>query len=168
MRLGLQSILALAALLAACGRMESASVAEVQVTPARAEDVLRAVRESRAKVVLVNLWATWCVPCRKEFPDLVKLAQTYRGRGLRVVFVSTDLESQLPKVKQFLAQNGVDFPSYIKAQKDMEFINGLDPQWSGALPATLLYDGKGKRRDFWEGEADYATFEKKVLAVLNE
>ena len=51
----------------------------------------RRSRRRRDSVVLVNFWATWCVPCREEFPDLVRLEKAYRGQGLSVVGVSTDL-----------------------------------------------------------------------------
>jgi hypothetical protein len=56
----------------------------------------------------------------------------------------------------------------LKAQKDMEFINGLEPRWDGALPVTLLYDGAGKQRDFWVGATDYKTFEQKLKPILEE
>lgn len=85
-----------------------------------------------------------------------------------MIFVSTDFDTELPHVVQFLAEHGVDWPSYIKAQKDMGFINGLEPRWSGALPTTFIYDDKGSLRDFWIGQTTYGTFEQKVLGLLNE
>jgi len=136
--------------------------------PATADGILQAVRNSGAQVVLVNIWATWCEPCREEFPDLVRLQRDYYDRGLKVIFISTDFDTELPQVVKFLAEHGVEWPSYIKAQKDMEFINGLEPHWSGALPATFIYDHQGALRDFWIGETPYATFEQKVLGLLNE
>ena len=83
------------------------------------------------------------------------------------MLVSADLDTELPNVKKFLAKQGVDFPSSIKAQKDQEFIDRVYPKWDGALPATLIYDGSGKLRSFWEGETSYTEFEQKVLEVLN-
>ena len=155
-------------LMLGCSKPAGVPVESVQVTPVKAEDVLRLVREPGAKVVLVNLWATWCPPCRAEFPNVVKLAQNYRDRGLRVVLVSADSDADLPKLKQFLARQGVDFPSYIKAQNDQDFISGITTQWDGAIPTTLIYDGTGRQRNFWQGETSYAEFEKKVLEVLSQ
>jgi thiol-disulfide isomerase/thioredoxin len=154
-------------LIMGCGQPRPVPVERVRVTPVKAQDVLRVVHEPGAKVVLVNIWATWCGPCREEFPNIVKLARRYQARGLRVVFVSTDVETELPNVKRFLAKQGVDFPTFIKAEKDQEFIDGVNPQWDGALPATLIYDGSGKLRHFWEGTASYEEFERKVLEILN-
>ena len=156
------------ALATGCGQPRPVSLESVQVTQVKAQDVLRVVHQPGAKAVLVNMWATWCGPCREEFPNIVKLARRYQAHGLRVVLVSTDAENELAEVKRFLAKQGVDFPSYLKAEKDQEFINGIDPLWSGALPATFIYDGGGKLKRFWEGGASYAEFEQKVLGVLNE
>ena len=154
--------------LTGCGKIRPVSVDQVRVKPVTAPDLVALVREPGSNAVLVNVWATWCGPCREEFPDLVKLAQKYRNRGLRVLFVSADFDTELANVKKFLADQGVDFQTFIKAQKDMEFINGLDTRWSGALPATFVYDSAGKLRDFWEGKAEYRTFEQKVLAALSK
>jgi len=154
-------------LIVGCGKPEPVPVDSVEVTPVKAQDLLNAVHAPGAKVVLLNVWATWCGPCREEFPALVKLGRTYQGRGLRVILVSADAETELPNVKTFLAKHGVSFPSHLKAQKDQEFVNGIDLRWSGALPATFIYDGSGKLKYFWEGAANYKEFEQKVLEILN-
>ena len=133
-----------------------------------ATELLAAVRAPGARAVLVNVYATWCGPCREEFPDLVKLERNYCVKGLRVLFVSADDEENMAAVKQFLVKQGVSYPTYLKAQKDMEFINGLDSRWDGSLPATLLYDGAGQQRDFWVGATDYKTFEQKLKPILEE
>ncbi|MCS7082885.1 MAG: TlpA family protein disulfide reductase [Bacteroidetes bacterium] len=145
-----------------------AQAASIEVLPVTAEGILAEVRKPEAAVTLVNLWATWCQPCVEEFPDLVRLARAYRERGLRVMFVSVDFDSELEAVRRFLAEQGVDFPTYIKAQDDDNaFINALNPDWSGAIPATLVFDRQGRLRHFHEGKADYATFERMVQEVLS-
>jgi thiol-disulfide isomerase/thioredoxin len=158
----------LGALLISCGRTTSVRVEDIPVTPATAADIQQAVREPGAKVVLLNMWATWCGPCREEFPDLVKLAKDYRDRGLRVVFVSWDDDEAM--ARQFLAEQGVDFPSYIKvsSESDPNFINAIEPRWTGAFPATMIFDARGKVQNFWEGKASYAQLEQRVLEVLNQ
>jgi thiol-disulfide isomerase/thioredoxin len=133
---------------------------------ASAADVLKAVRSARGHVVVVNVWATWCDPCRHEFPTLLKVRKEFAPRGLRLILVSADFADQRPKVVQFLAQQGVGFQTFLKAENDMAFINALDPRWSGALPATFVYDRSGKLRDFWEGEATYEAIVGKIRALL--
>ncbi len=140
--------------------------AQVDVRPVSASELLEIIGESDAEVVLVNLWATWCMPCRAEFPGIVRLYRTYQSQGLEVVFVSGDMKEDIPQVQKFLTDQGVDFPSYLKVGKDMEFIDTFYPEWSGLLPATLIYDAHGTVQHFWEGEASYEEFESRVLEVL--
>jgi thiol-disulfide isomerase/thioredoxin len=156
-------LLGMIVMLAGCSGIQSPP----QVTSAKAQDIVRAVREPGANVVLVNMWATWCVPCREEFPDLVKLHRNHQTKGLRVVFVSWDAD--VNTAQRFLTAQGVNFPSYIKdgSESDPKFIDGIEPKWSGALPATMVYDARGKLRDFREGKGTYAEFEKMVLEVTN-
>ena len=124
------------------------------------------VADGRASVTLVNMWATWCGPCREEFPALVAVARRHRSEGVRLLLVSADYPDQLPATRRFLAANGARDTSYIKDEPDMEFINGVHPAWSGALPATLLYDAHGRLLEFWEGGADSARFERAVTNAL--
>lgn len=117
-------------------------------------------------VTLVNLWATWCAPCRAEMPALLHVARAHEADGVRLMLVSVDFDDQLPAVRKFLGSHGVDQTTYLKNEKDETFINGIHPEWSGALPATLVYDRNGKLVQFWEGAADENRFEHAVIAAL--
>lgn len=155
-------VLAIALLAGACAAKKPPFEA------ATADRVLAAVREPGARAVLVNVWATWCPPCRAEFPDLVRVGRELRGDGLRMVLVSADFDETLPQARAFLAEHGVDFPSYHKTGDDMVFINTLDSLWTGALPATILFDGAGRRVRFWEGRQSYETLSRAVRDVLQQ
>ena len=145
---------------------EDSSATSQEIRPADAAALHAAVGAPGAKATLLNVWATWCAPCREEFPELVRLEKAWRDRGLRVMFVSADFDDQLPEVRAFLAKQGVTAPSWIKTGDDMAFIDAMDKRWSGALPATFIYDSQGKLVRFWEGKADYARFESEVRAVM--
>jgi len=127
-----------------------------------------AIGKQKGKVVLVNFWATWCVPCRQEFPDLVKLERAYRGRGLAVIGVSTDLAKDLPAVEKFLAAARPDFPNYRKKSggDDQDFIESVDGRWGGELPFSVLYSRDGNKARALSGMQSYADFEKAVSALL--
>jgi thiol-disulfide isomerase/thioredoxin len=141
---------------------------QVRLVHASAPEILRAVRASGGRAVLVNVWATWCLPCRKEFPDLVRLGTNYANRGLKVLFVSGDFESERSQVIEFLASHGVQGEAYLKAGKDEEFIDAFDPDWSGALPATFLYDGTGSLRHSILESTSYDRLEKLIVLLLDE
>ena len=139
---------------------------QIRLQKATAGDVLEVVQESDASVKMVNVWATWFQPCREEFPDLLELRENYNDQGFELIFVSADFEGELPQVKQFLAEHHVDFTTYMKTGKDMKFINTLHDEWSGALPATLVFGPEGRLQDFWQGKADYAKLESAIKPYI--
>jgi thiol-disulfide isomerase/thioredoxin len=120
-----------------------------RITPAKLETVLAAIRKPGARAVLVNVWATWCEPCREEMPDIVRAYRAHKAEGLRLVLVSSDDDENRAEAEKFLASQGVDVDSFLKVGDDMAFINGLDPRWSGALPASFIFDGRGHVFAFW-------------------
>lgn len=135
------------------------------LVPVTAEAV-HALARGGARVTLVNVWATWCQPCREEFPELLDAARARAGDGVELALVSADFPEDSFAVRRFLAEQGFRGTAYLKQQDDMPFINGLHPDWSGALPATLVLDGEGRVRAFWEGRADRARFEGAITAAL--
>jgi thiol-disulfide isomerase/thioredoxin len=133
-----------------------------------AKGLAAAVANDRGKVVVVNFWATWCVPCREEFPDLVRLEEAYRARGVAVLGVSIDLPKDMPKIEKFLAANRPEFPNYVKRAggDDQDFIDAVDPKWGGELPFTVVYGKDGKKAKVLSGKQSYADFEKAVAELL--
>ena len=96
--------------------------------------------------LLINFWATWCDPCREEFPDLVKIDSDYRHRGLNFVAISlddlTDIKTAVPK---FLTEMKAEMPVVLLNVNDPEpAIKAVDATWDGQMPATFLYDKDGK------------------------
>lgn len=115
------------------------------VQPIDEKGLQQRLQQARGKVVLLNFWATWCDPCVEEFPDLMKIAQEFRPRGVEMILVSIDEPEDLEtKIKPFLQAQGVSWPTYFKKTRDDEvFINAIDKKWSGAIPATFIYDPNG-------------------------
>jgi len=142
------------------------AVSAPALLPATGAQVLDAVRATGAKVVVVNLWATWCTPCREEFPDLMRFHRAFKDRGVALVLVSGDFPGESDAAKEFLASQGVDFSSYLKSGKDEDFINAFDPAWSGALPATFVYDAQGQRKHSFLGPITYQSLETVVAPLL--
>jgi thiol-disulfide isomerase/thioredoxin len=129
------------------GGVKSAATAP-KVTELKEADLksLLSAGASRERPLLVNFWATWCGPCREEFPDLVEIRGQYGPDTLDFVLVSLDDPSDIGKaVPEFLAEaRATAFPSYLLNADDSDAaINLVDPTWSGELPATFLYDRSG-------------------------
>ena len=115
--------------------------------------------------VLVNIWATWCLPCVEEFPYIMDLKEKY-GEEFELVFISADFEEARAEATDFLKEQGVDFTTFFKQGKDNDFIAGISEQWSGAIPYTLVIDKDGVTHTEWEGKADYKDFEDALLEVI--
>ena len=102
--------------------------------------------QQRQLPLLVNFWATFCDPCRDEFPDLVKIDKDYRPHALEFVTVSLDDVSEIKnEVPKFLDSMKATMPAYLLDASDPEpAINLVDRKWRGDLPATFLYNDKGE------------------------
>jgi thiol-disulfide isomerase/thioredoxin len=103
--------------------------------------------EKDARPLLINFWATWCVPCREEFPDLVRINADYGKRNLDLITISLDEpEDTKTKVPAFLREMRAPMPAYLLNVIDPQIvIDMIDPNWRGGLPATFLYDASGKQ-----------------------
>jgi thiol-disulfide isomerase/thioredoxin len=105
---------------------------------------LKRLVRPNGKPLLVNFWATWCDPCREEYPDLVKIDQEYRGK---IDFITVSLDEVGDKdtaVPKFLADMKAEMPSYLLVTNNEEAAMGVvSKDWTGGLPFTILYDAKG-------------------------
>lgn len=99
-----------------------------------------------ARPMLVNFWATWCDPCREEFPDLVKIDADYGTKNLNFLTVSLDEVSEIStEVPKFLKEMKATMPTVLLNVPDPEpAIKAVDTNWDGQLPATFLYDKDGR------------------------
>jgi thiol-disulfide isomerase/thioredoxin len=134
-----------------------------------AKGLAERIAKERGHVVLVNFWATWCVPCREEFPDLSRLQQMYGSRGLQVLGISTDLVSQTPAVDKFLAEQKPRFPNYRKKSggDDQQFIDAVETSWGGELPFSVLFARDGKKARALSGKHTLRQYEQEIVRLLN-
>ncbi len=99
---------------------------------------------------VVNFWATWCTPCVQEMPYFTALDSVYAGQPLKTLFVSLDFRKDyLVKLQPFVRERNMeDRVIILEDNRSNYWIGDIHPDWSGALPATLVY--KGTRRQFYE------------------
>lgn len=127
------------------------------------------IKNRKGKVLFLNVWASWCGPCKREFPDIVKLAEKYKNSKVEIVGLSVDdLEDLQTDVIPFLEKNNVNFKIYISNfQKVEDLITFLNKDWRGNIPTTFIYDSKGNQKKFIVGMRDFNTFDKEIQEVLN-
>jgi thiol-disulfide isomerase/thioredoxin len=111
----------------------------------------------KGKVVVLNLWATWCGPCRKEMPTLGRLQAAYAGKPLAVVAVSLDTREQTETAKAFIAQYK---PLAFYQDAKFNFVTDLRP---AGFPTTIIFDRSGQERAIMSGEADWDSPEARAV-----
>ena len=109
------------------------------------ESGLKDLLKPNGKPLLINFWATWCEPCREEFPELVKIGTDYKGK-IDLLTVSLDDLSEINgDVPEFLEQMKSEFPGYLLITPDESAAIGLvSKDWQGALPFTVLFNAQGE------------------------
>jgi peroxiredoxin len=94
------------------------------------------LRELKGKVVLVNFWATWCPPCRKEMPDLNTLYQRFKDQGFVILAIS---DEEVGKVKPFIAERNISYPVMLDPGRKVNDLFQVE-----GIPKSFVYDREGK------------------------
>jgi thiol-disulfide isomerase/thioredoxin len=157
-------VIRLAILTAACALAASAQT----LTPVDEAGYQKLVQSQKGSVLVVDFWATWCKPCRAEMPQLAKLHEKLKAKGLHVITISADEPEAEAAAKKFLNDAGAAAsPSYIRrANDDDKFAAAVDPKWQGALPALFIYDKNGKKVRSFVGESSMADIEAALQKLL--
>lgn len=118
--------------------------------------------DHKGKVVLLNFWATWCMPCREEIPDFIELQEEFKEEGLLLVGASLD-EEGFDAVRPYAEEVGINYTMVIDEI-------GLAEQYGGhfAVPTSFLIDRKGKIRQRMIGIVDQKTLRPIVKSLLDE
>lgn len=121
---------------------------------------------SEDKVYVINFWATWCLPCVKELPFFEAIHAKYKQKNVEVILVSLDMPQKIdsvliPFIKKKNLQSNIIHLDDPDANSWIEKVNN---NWSGAIPATLIYNSKNRK--FYEQSFTYETLEKEVQTFI--
>jgi peroxiredoxin len=163
-------------------KMQKWDKTPVDIEPIDAAGVAALRKGGTPNVRLFNVWATWCVPCVAEFPELVATSRRFDMRNFEFISISMDKMEDLPKAKTFLEKRGAGLSgrlkksvkeegrksnSYIFTDGSMEnLMKALDSEWPGGIPHTVLVDTKGKVLWRHTGEVDGDELRAKILEHL--
>jgi thiol-disulfide isomerase/thioredoxin len=169
-RIGVSAVLlgfVLALGLSVVGAPQSSVLRDPRVIDA--QGYVKIVQEHRGKPLLMTFWATWCEPCRDEYPMLNELAKQYGPKGLQVVGVNFNDDGDLILMRRFIARYKPVFPNYRKKHGDEAgFTQAVWPDWNGALPVSFLYDKDGKHVGHVLGASNRETYEAAIRQLLSD
>ena len=114
----------------------------------------------KGRVIILNFWATWCPPCRREIPDFVELYEKYKDEGLVIIGVSLD-RGDSRSVKQFSKNYKINYPIVLGNVTVTQDYGGVR-----AIPTTFIIDRKGNVKEKYVGYQPRATFENAVKKLL--
>ncbi len=152
---------------------------EVEVELIDAKGIAALRRNDTKKVRLFNVWATWCGPCVKEFPELVATSRKFGLRDFELITISMDDPKEMPAVKTFLEKNNAIVPDKLKPSLQAEgrkgnayifneasseaLMQALDTEWPGPIPHTLVVAPGGEVIFRHTGEVDGDELRAKIL-----
>ena len=132
--------------------------------PASNEDLTDLHKEWEGKVVMLNFWATWCPPCKKEIPDFVALQSRYANEGLQVVGAALDTPDM---IAQFIAHTPINYPNFILEVGEGNAIMEAYGNQLGTLPFTVFIDRTGNVVEtHYQGILSYEDAEDKIKKIL--
>jgi peroxiredoxin len=112
----------------------------------------------RGKVVVLDFWATWCPPCKREIPDFIDLQKEYGSQGVQIVGIALD---EPDKVKAFARQNGMNYPVLLGSTEIAVKYGGIE-----GIPTTFIIDKSGKIVNKFEGFRPREVFEAEIKKFL--
>lgn len=137
--------------------LQEASLSEVSKIIANGSDKLR----------LVNVWASWCAPCKLEYPNFMTIQRMFGDRDFEFISISADKLEKKESAIKFLQAVPSPVANYIVSNDDKyALIESIDPEWNGALPYTLLINPDGSTAWSYQGEVDF--FDLKTAIVDHE
>ena len=131
-------------------------------------DLERTIHESKTPLI-VNFWATYCIPCIEEIPYFQKAVKKYAKDSVKLLLVSLDLREDYNKIKAFAEKRKLTAEKVWLNESNADyFCPKIDSAWSGAIPATLFINNKTGYRKFYEDQIREDKLEKEIMAILEK
>jgi thiol-disulfide isomerase/thioredoxin len=130
-------------------------------------DMEKMLHSATDTTYIFNFWATWCVPCVKELPYLLRVAHENKNKKIRLILISIDFKKQFEsRLIPFVAEHNIDTDVFLLDEPDYNsWIDKVDSSWNGAIPATLILNNRKSKRAFYEKDFEYNEFSEIVKSI---
>ncbi|MBL7995035.1 TlpA family protein disulfide reductase [bacterium] len=132
------------------------------------QELVTCLNKQNDTTYVFNFWATWCSPCVEELPFFEAVNETYKKEKLKIILVSLDFKSDLEKkVNPFVVRKNIRSTVLLLDEPDANsYINEVSPEWSGAIPATLIVNSKKKLRMFYEKKFSLEELQSVIQPII--
>lgn len=132
------------------------------------QDYSHLLEKENDTTYVVNYWATYCAPCVKEMPAFRKIENEYADRPVKIILTSLDFSGKvLKRVRSFMERHQVRSQVVVLDDPDANaWIDRVSPQWSGALPATVIYNKHSRK--FHEGVITYEELKSIIESKIKQ
>ena len=140
-----------------------------EIKSVKITDLEKIIAESKTPLI-VNFWATWCMPCIEEIPYFLEEVKGNRKDSLTILLVSLDFKDAFPEgLTSFVKKRKFDAPMVWLDETNADyFCPKIDAKWSGAIPATLFINNKTGYRNFFEEQISHETLKLEIKAILKK
>ena len=147
--------------------LTSTLVHSQEIKKMKITDLEKFITDSKSPMI-INFWATWCMPCIEEIPYFIEEVKKHEKDSVKLLFVSLDFEEEYPGgLAKFIQRRKFTAPVAWLAETNADyFCPKVDTKWSGAIPATLFINNKSGYRKFFEAQLSQEELKKEIMAIL--
>jgi thiol-disulfide isomerase/thioredoxin len=140
-----------------------------QIRSVKVTELEKMIKESKTPLI-VNFWATFCVPCLQEIPHFQELTRKYKPQGVSILFVSLDLQKAYPdSIIKTAGKHNISEPIVWLNETNADyFCPKIDSSWTGGMPSSLFVNNATGFHKFFEEPLSKEQLEKEILAMLGE
>ena len=144
--------------------------AYAQTIPSYKIDQLDSLIKNSKQPMIINFWATFCIPCIEEIPYFIQKTKEFEDQNVSLLLVSLDMEDYYPaKITNFASKHNFSAPlAWLKETDADLFCPRIDESWSGAIPATLFINNVTGYRKFFEDQLSEKQLEKEIQSMLKK
>lgn len=161
--------LVLAAVFVAFGFLTTGVSAQQAIQTVGPKELEAAVKSGAGKILVVNLWATWCAPCIAEIPDLIKVTRDLADKNVQLIGVAVDEPRQgTTKIASMRSKYFPEFATFARTEGELDdLISVVDPAWNEVVPTTYIIGRDGKVKSRIQGKKSFEEFRAIIQSAAN-